>query len=252
MFVDGTVETHTGYVREPYVDKEGGVSAPNWTPAEFANITADVNANNYTMHVHAMGDEAVHLAVAGFAQSGKKEMRNTLVHVRNVLNEDYAVMAANNIVATSGVLWHIAGDGVIDMLRKFLPETYANQCYPIKSYFDNGVCMSMHSDFPALSGSSELPLSMMEVSVTGVLSGVTTTPLWPEELITRQQALKALTINGAYQMHNEQERGSIKVGKYADFVLIDKDVMSESCPAKDIHTGNVINTYFEGKKVFGK
>lgn len=252
MFVDGTVETHTGYVREPYIDAEGGVGAPNWTPAEFANITADVNANNYTMHVHAMGDEAVHLAVTGFAASGKKEMRNTLVHVRNVFAEDYATMAANNIVATSGVLWHTAEGGVKDTLRKLLPETYVNQFYPIKSYFDNGVTMSMHSDFPALSGSSELPLYMMETSVTGILPGWNFEPLWPEELVTRQQALKALTINGAYQMHNDQERGSIKVGKYADFVLIDKDVMSESCPAKDIHKGNVTHTYFEGQKVFGE
>lgn len=250
MFVDGTVETHTGYVHEAYVDKEGGVGAPNWTPEEFAAITTDVNANNYTMHVHAMGDEAVHLAVTAFAQSGKKEMRNTLVHVRNVLNMDYAVMAANNIVVTSGILWHIAGDGVKDMLRKLLPEIYVNQFYPIKSYFDKGVTMSAHSDFPALSGSSEQPLYMMEIGVTGVLQGVTNTPLWPEELVTRQQALKAMTLNGAYQMHNDRERGSIRVGKYADFVLIDKDVMNESCPAQDIHTGHVIGTFFEGKQVY--
>lgn len=253
MFVDGTVETHTGYVHEAYVDKEGGVGAPNWTPEEFATITADVNANNYTMHVHAMGDEAVHLAVTAFATAGTKEMRNTLVHVRNVLAEDYATMAANNIVATSGVLWHIAGDGVKDILRKVLPETYVNEFYPIKSYFDNGVTMSMHSDYPALSGSSEKPLDMMEIGVTGVLHGVTTTPLWPEELVTRMQVLKALTLNGAYQMHNDRERGSIRVGKYADFVLFDRDVMNEqTCPANEIHTGNLLNTYFEGKKVFGK
>ena len=252
MFVDGTVETHTGYVREPYVDEEGGVSEPNWTPEEFASITADVNAHDYTMHVHAMGDEAVHLAVTAFAGNGKKEKRNTLVHVRNVLAEDYPVMAANNIVATSGVLWHIAGDGVKDVLRETLPETYVNQFYHIKSYFDNGVVMSAHSDFPALSGSSELPLHMMEICVTGILPTSKSEPLWPEELVTREQALKALTLNGAYQMHNEKERGSIQVGKYADFVLIDKDVMNEkTCPAKDIHTGNVTATYFEGQKVFG-
>ena len=199
-----------------------------------------------------MGDEAVHLAVTAFAGNGKQEKRNTLVHVRNVLAEDYPVMAANNIVATSGVLWHIAADGVKDVLRQTLPETYVNQFYPIKSYFDNGVMMSSHSDFPALSGSSELPLHIMEICVTGILPDSGYEPLWPEELVTRQQALKSLTLNGAYQMHNEKERGSIQVGKYADFVLIDKDVMNESCPATDIHTGNVIGTFFEGKKVFGK
>lgn len=251
LFVDGTVETHTGYVREPYIDEEGGVSEPNWTPEEFAAITADVNAHDYTMHIHAMGDEGVHLAVTAFANKGRKEKRNTLVHVRNVLAEDYPVMAANNIVATSGVLWHIAGDGVKDVLRETLPETYVNQFYPIKSYFDNGVVMSAHSDFPALSGSSELPLHMIEICVTGILPESGSEPLWAEELVTRQQALKALTLNGAYQMHNEKERGSIQVGKYADFVIFDKDVMDEkTCPASDIHTGKVVSTYFEGRKVF--
>lgn len=75
--------------------------------------------------------------------------------------------------------------------------------------------------------------------------------IMPEEAITRQQALKVLTINAAYQMHNEKERGSIAVGKYADFVIADKDVMNEACPVTDIHTANVIGTFFEGKQVYG-
>lgn len=253
MFVDGTVETHTGYVDQAYIDAEGGHSAPNWTPEEFSTITEDVNSHNFTMHAHAMGDKAVNLAVNSFVSKGKKELRNTLVHVRNVLPADYAVMAANNIVATSGVLWHISNQMTREVLGKILPEIYVNQFYPIKSYFDNGVMMSTHSDFPALSGSSELPLYMMEICVTGILPIKGTEAFWTEELITRGQALKALTINGAYQMHNEKERGSIQVGKYADFVLIDKDVMDEkTCPAKEIHTGNVVGTFFEGKQVFGK
>lgn len=253
MFVDGTVETHTGYVTKPYIDKEGGVGGTNWTLEEFSDITRDVNNHNFTMHAHAMGDAAVHFAVTGFAKSGKKEKRNTLVHVRNVLDEDYAVMVANNIVATSGVLWHVLNGVAEESLRQTLPDAYVKQFYPIKSYFDKGVTMSTHSDFPALSGSSELPLHMMETCVTGILPGSNDSPFWKEELVTRQQALKALTLNGAYQMQNEKERGSIQVGKYADFVLIDKDVMNEkTCPDKEIHTGSVISTYFEGQSVFSK
>ncbi|MBQ0074326.1 MAG: amidohydrolase family protein [Prevotella sp.] len=252
MFVDGTVETHTGYVRHAYVDAEGGVSKPNWMPEEFAAVTADVNAHDYTMHVHAMGDEAVHLAVTSFVNNGRKELRNTLVHVRNVLPEDYAVMAANDIVVTSGVLWHIASPGIIDELKTILPETYATEFYPIKSYFDKGVKMSSHSDFPALSGSSEMPFYIMETCVTGNLPKYSFEPFWTAELVTRQQALKAMTINGAYQMKNEKERGSIKVGKYADFLLVDKDVMTDACPANQIHEANVTGTFFEGKQVYRK
>ena len=252
MFVDGTVETGTGYVTIPYLDKEKGVGAPNWTSEDFANITSKANSNNITMHVHAMGDAGVHFAVNAFVTAGKKEMRNTLIHVRNVLDADYKTMADNDIVVSSGFLWHMATDLALDNFRKTLPEKYVNEMYPIKSYFDNGVIMSAHSDYPALSGSSEKPFYMMEIACTGVMPGKNDNPYWTAELVNRQQVLKALTINGAYQMHNENERGSIKVGKFADFVLVDKDVMNESCPVKQIHAANVMNTFFEGKQVYSK
>lgn len=252
MFVDGTVETGTGYVQVPYLDKSNGNGIANWTPNEFESITAKVNGNNYTMHVHAMGDLGVNLAVNAFVAAGKKEMRNTLVHVRNVLDTDYKVMANNDIVVTSGFLWHMASDLALENFRQTLPEKYVTEMYPIKSYFDNGVVMSAHSDFPALSGSSEKPFYMMEIACTGIMPGSNDKPYWTQELINRQQALKAMTINGAYQMRSEQQRGSIKVGKYADFVIVDKDVMNETCPVNQIHTAQVTSTYFEGKEVYRK
>ena len=65
---------------------------------------------------------------------------------------------------------------------------------------------------------------------------------------TREQALTALTINCAKQMFIEDKRGSIREGKYADFLLVDKDVLT--CPENEIHTARPAATYFEGKKVF--
>ena len=66
--------------------------------------------------------------------------------------------------------------------------------------------------------------------------------------MTREQALNALTINVAKQMFLEDERGSIKPGKYADFLLVNKDVLT--CPVTEIHNAKPVATYFEGKKVF--
>lgn len=248
LFIDGTVESGTGYVRLPYPDGSKGLV--NWTPSAFADVTARANAQDYTIHVHTMGDEAVHLAVSGFASAGRKEMRNTLVHVRNVIAEDYDVMAANDIVCAAGILWHRAADFVREYLLKALPEQYALEMYPMKSFCDHGVTMTSHSDYPATSGSSELPFFIMQNAVTCEDPITPDTLCWPEEAITRQQALKVLTINAAYQMHSEKERGSIAVGKYADFVIADKDVMNEACPVTDIHTANVIGTFFEGKQVY--
>ena len=89
----------------------------------------------------------------------------------------------------------------------------------------------------------------MEIAVTGVLHGEDGTPWWPEELLTREQAITTMTINVAKQMFIENERGSISVGKYADFLLVNKDVLS--CPVTEIHEARPVATYFEGKKVFG-
>jgi predicted amidohydrolase YtcJ len=88
----------------------------------------------------------------------------------------------------------------------------------------------------------------MEIVVTGVYQPEKAKPWWTEECLTREQALQALTINVARQMFLENERGSIKTGKYADFLLLTKDVLD--CPVTEIHEAKPTATYFEGKKVF--
>ena len=84
--------------------------------------------------------------------------------------------------------------------------------------------------------------------MTGVMAGENGAPWWSEELLTREQAITSLTINIAKQMLIEKERGSICEGKYADFLLVNKDVLS--CPVTEIHEAKPAATYFEGKKVF--
>ena len=175
-------------------------------------------------------------------------MRNTIVHVYGVIESDYKRMAEHNIYVTEGMLWHHAEDELQAELLKILPAEMADKGYPMKSYFDNGIIMSSHSDFPALSGSPDDPFSIMEIVVTGVYHEENAKPWWTEELITREQAITALTINVAKQMFLENERGSISTGKYADFLLVNKDVLT--CPATEIHTARPAATYFEGKKVF--
>ena len=88
----------------------------------------------------------------------------------------------------------------------------------------------------------------MEIAVTGQCYLETGKPFWTEELITREQAIQALTINVAKQMFLENERGSIRTGKFADFLLVDKDVLT--CPVTEIHAAKPAATFFEGKKVF--
>ena len=123
-----------------------------------------------------------------------------------------------------------------------------NKSFPMKSFFDNGITVTSHSDFPELTGSPDDPFGIIEVAVTGKCYMETGKTWWAEELITREQAVTSLTINVAKQLFLEDERGSIKTGKFADFLLVDKDVLT--CPENEIHAAKPVATYFEGKKVF--
>ena len=248
LFMDGTVEGGTGYVEPLYPDGHQGLA--NWTEEELTDITRKTNAKGISMHIHTMGNKAVNTVVSAYANGGKDELRNTLVHVRNVNAEDYQRMADHNMYAVSGMHWHHGPSWLADYIREhgLAPIGQEAMSYPMKSYFDNGIHMTSHSDFPATSGSPDDPFGIIEIAVTGVLAGENGTPWWPEELITREQAIEALTINIAKQMFIENERGSISTGKYADFLLVDKDVLT--CPVTEIHTAKPAATYFEGKKVF--
>ena len=246
LFMDGTVEGGTGYVEPLYPDGHQGLA--NWTEEELTDITRKTNANGITMHIHTMGNKAVNTVVSAYANGGKDELRNTLVHVRNVNPEDYKRMADHNMYVTSGMLWHNMPTGVSEILKTMVPAGMEDKSYPMKSYFDNGIPVTSHSDFPALSGCPDDPFGIMEIAVTCVHPTVKGEPWWPEEHLTREQALASLTINIAKQMLIEKERGSISEGKYADFLLVDKDVLS--CPETEIHEAKPAATYFEGKKVF--
>lgn len=247
IFIDGTVEPGTGFVEPLYPDGHQGVVL--WSEEELTDITRKANEKGVTVHAHVMGNKGVNRIVCAYVNGGKDEMRNTLVHVHQVMADDYQRMADHNIYVTEGMLWHHFSNDKQELLKAgYVPKGMETKSYPMKSYFDHGINMSSHSDFPALSGSPDDPFGIMEVAVTGVYHPEQAKPWWPEELLTREQALTALTINVAKQMFVENERGSVKEGKYADFLLVNKDVLT--CPATEIHEAKPTATYFEGKKVF--
>ncbi len=248
LFMDGTVESGTGFIEPVYPDGHQGIV--NWTEEELTDITRKANANGLIMHIHALGNKGVERVVSAYVNGGKDAMRNTVVHLRNVNEADYKRMADHNIYVTSGMIWHHNTNETAEELKTTLPEGMADTGYPMKSFFDHGIPVSFHTDYPALSNSPDDPFGLMEIALTGVYHEENGAAWWPEELITREQALTALTINCARQMFLEDERGSIRTGKYADFLLVNKDVLT--CPVTEIHTARPDATYFEGKRVFAR
>ena len=246
LFIDGTPESGTGFIDPVYLDGHQGIA--NWSEEEVTEITRKANEKGLTMHIHAMGNLAVNRVVNAYVNAGKDELRNTIVHLRNVNTEDYKRMADHNIYATEGMLWHHNAEYAQEAMLKIFQGEMALHGYPLKSFFDNNVNVTCHSDFPALSHSPDDPFGIMEIVLTGVYHVENAKPWWTEELITREQAITSMTINVAKQMFLENERGSISTGKFADFLLVTKDVLS--CPVTEIHEAKPAATYFEGKKVF--
>lgn len=260
VFMDGVVEATTGSMFKPYKkslignghSNNGVVYNSHWAVDRLADVTRECNAKGLTVHTHVMGDKAIAEATDAYIKGGDGVHRNCLVHLRNVRKEDFKRFADNNIACTAGMTWHMTDELSLAVLPEFIDEEYVLHGYPIKSFFDAGVKVSSHTDYPANGTCPQDPFGIMEVAVTGQMIYPYTgepTPLFDtEELVTLDQAFQALTINGAWQLGLENERGSIKIGKYADFVLADKDVFN--CPVTDIHKTKVVSTWFEGEKVY--
>lgn len=250
VFMDGCVENQTGAMGLPY--KDGSVYRSFWSVDRLAEITRECNSKGLTVHTHVMGDAAISEATDAYIKGGDGSHRNCLVHIRHPRKEDFSRFAENNIACTAGMTWHVLGADAAKSMSTFLDEGYINHAYPIKSFFDAGIKVTSHSDFPANETCPQDPFGIMEVAVTGQLIHAATgekTPVFDAgELVSVEQVFQALTINGAWQLGLENERGSIKVGKWADFILIDQDVFE--CPVTDLHKTKVISTWFEGESVY--
>lgn len=256
LFEDGTPESGTGYMIEG--DAMGRKGQAIWGEDELKEITAEANRKGLSMHIHAMGDHAVKAVINAYEASGKKDgVRNQIVHLRNVETSDYDRMARNGIIASCGVLWHrfypeSVIDANLDYLTSIMGRKYWYEGYPYQSFINHKVHTSISTDAPASSGSPTDPFGIMEIAATGTQNffGQSYTEAWDKKecVIDRADFLRSLTIEGAYQMGSEETRGSIAVGKYADFILISKNVLT--CPDKELHDTKVLKTFFEGNCVY--
>ena len=118
LFMDGTVETGTGFVEPLYPGGRQGIA--NWSEEEVTYITRKVNAENLSMHIHTMGNKAVNRAVNAYVNGGKGELRNTLVHVHQVFPSDYKRIAENNIYVTKAMLCTIK----MTLFKRFCPKWF--------------------------------------------------------------------------------------------------------------------------------
>ncbi len=252
LFMDGCVEMGTGFLLGTYKTQGkdslfSGHGTALWSEEAMLKLVLDANNRGLSVHTHAMGDGAVHRCVVAYSKNGKPELRNSICHLRNVSPDDYQAIKDHNIAVASNMNWHCYEEKDIEFFESILSKD--NNCesaYPIQSFFKHGILVSQCTDTPADNGIN-YPFYCMSVAITGAYEP--SSYIWDkDEIINRYQFLQAATYNGAWQLHLEKERGSIEKGKYADFVIIDQNVLT--CDVNNIRNTKVLKTFFEGKEVY--
>lgn len=263
IFADGITEEGTGWVINKYrnAPKEKEYGNIIWKPEELKDIVTYANSKGILTHTHSFGDAACKAVLDAYIASNAEnsgEYRNCLGHVRNIAKEDIIRAAKNRIPIAANLVWHTdydESDPTQQKIKKFLIERMSENMYysgyPMKSLIEKGVVVSSSTDAPAAMTTEGTPMNVLEIAVTGVDPNDSAKPFTTKELLTIEEGLKALTINGAWQLGLEEERGSIKEGKYADFVILDKNILNyKGDELRTISNTKILSTYFEGENVY--
>jgi predicted amidohydrolase YtcJ len=251
LFADGeAVESKSGWLIDGYVDGSHGTQV--WETDVMNEIVKTANAAGLAVHVHSQGDAATQQVVDACiaAESVKKDgVLNGIAHGRNYTEETKKKMGEHNIYAAQNINWRVlSSKDKEELIAEFLSKEIFNAGYPVKSLVDDGVLVTSSTDAPSSSGAPCSVCGIIEAAVNDTRGDMEVVQGDPAERVDVETAINIMTINGAKQLQIEDERGSIEVGKYADFVLISKDITT--CEKSKIHEGEVTNVYFEGKQVY--
>ena len=250
LYADGVIESHTSYLMEPYLDThDRGPS--NFTPAQMNALVTALDAAGFQVHIHAIGDGAVHLALDGFAAAraanGVRDSRHQIAHLEMIDTLDVPRFAQLAVLANFQSLWAYRDSYIRDLTEPILGPERSSRLYPMGSVARAGGTLVGGSDWIV---SSMNPFEAMQVAVTrrDPFEGPGA-PWEATEVLTLDQILTAYTINGAYANFQEKETGSIVVGKAADLALLDRDLFAVAPTA--IHATKVLLTLLDGRPVYG-
>ena len=250
LFVDGVIESHTAFLLEPYLDQPGYKGSANYTAEKLTKLIAALDRAGLQIHIHAIGDGAVRMALDGFefaqVSNGHNDARHTIAHLELISPADLSRFAKLGIIANFQPLWAYADPYITKLTEPVLGPERSRWLYPIGSVVKTGAVVVGGSDW---SVSSLNPLEAIQVGVTRYgLDDAKRTSWIPDERADLATMIAAYTINGAFLAHREKRTGSIEVGKDADLVALSGNLFTT--PVEAIHKVKVLLTMIEGKEVF--
>jgi len=245
LFSDGALGSRGACLLNPYSDKPGWSGFLLQSPEHFDSMAHLISEHGFQMCTHAIGDSANRTMLKIYAKylKGKNDQRWRIEHAQVLNKNDFHYFGDYNIVpsvqpthATSDMYW--AGDR---LGKERLKYSYANK--ELKN--ENG-WIPLGTDFPVedISPVKTFYAAVFRRDAKG----------WPkggfqmENALSREEAIRGMTIWAAKANFEEEEKGSLEKGKFADFILLDTDLMHAA--EKDILKTKVLMTFVNGEKVF--
>ena len=253
-YLDGVTEAHTAWQNQDYADEPGyhGVERFN-DHDKMVELITEADKEGLSVHVHSEGGGATHFMLGCIEDAekitGNMDQRNVLAHLHFVTDEDIRRMAATGSIPAVPPLWTAAIPGHYEIEVSYVGKELAENSYPIKSFYDLGANVVFHSDYPVSPMMNvKYSIYMAETRMLPKELGVETIPHNVKEAITREQSLRAMTINVARQWHQEHRMGSIEFGKLANMTVFDCDFLRDDL--EKVLQANIIATIVDGEEVY--
>jgi len=247
VYADGALGSRGACLLHDYQDQKGWKGFLLSDQKHFADVAQRLATRGFQMCTHAIGDSANRVILKLYADvlKGKNDRRWRIEHAQIIAPEDFQYFGNYNIIpsvqpthATSDMYW--AG-------QRLGPQRLKT-AYAYKQLLQQNGWLPLGTDFPV---ENINPLYTFYASVLRKdLKSFPARGFQPENALSRMEALRGMTIWAARSNFEEKEKGSIEVGKYADFVILDKDLMKAK--GADLPKIKVLKTYVNGQKVYEK
>lgn len=247
MYADGALGSRGACLVEDYTDKPGWKGFLLNAPNHYQTIANKLSHSKFQLCTHAIGDSGNRQILKIYTEvlKGKNDLRWRIEHAQVVNENDIDLFGAASIIpsvqpthATSDMYW------ATDRLG---PERIKT-AYAYKQLLKQNGWMPLGTDFPVedINPFKTFLAAVARIDAKGYPNG----GFQPENALTRQEALLGMTLWAAKAAFEENEKGSLEIGKAADFIVLDTDLLS--CPVSAILKTKVLATFVDGKKLFGK
>lgn len=249
VILDGSPQGKTAWLSKPYVGEEEYRGYPAMEQEKVQTYIRNAIENGVQILAHCNGDAAAQQWIDSFEKameqcgvSKEDNLRPVMIHCQTV-RKDQLLRMKNIGMIPSMFVDHVYYWG--DIHLKNLGEERVEAISPAKSAFEQGLCVNFHQDSPVV------PPDMLH-TVWCAVNRVTREGkiLGEEERVDVFEALKAVTINGAYAYFEEDKKGSITEGKLADLVILDRNPLKT--PVSELKDIKVTETLKEGETVYRK